>query len=308
MRSARLSLGVVLVAHGSRDPRAAVATEALARAVGRTRPSWLVRASYLDHAGPRPLDVLSSLPVGRAVVVPLLLTSAYHGRVDLPAVLAEAAALPLPVSLASVLGPEPGSGSRAATGPLAVAGSLPEAGPGSGSLSTASSPSVAGSVSGVGSQSGMGPFPVGGPRAAVGPVSVPPDLVEGLVRRLPGAGLDAVVLAAAGTRDAAARSTVDDVANALSARLRLPCIPAYASAAPPTAGEAVGRLRAAGARRVGMAAYFLAPGLLYDNAVRSALGAGAVTVAAPLGDAPELVRLVIARVATAAPNALAPAA
>jgi len=46
---------VVLVAHGSRDPRAAAATEALARAVRRARPGWDVRASYLDHAGPRPL-------------------------------------------------------------------------------------------------------------------------------------------------------------------------------------------------------------------------------------------------------------
>ncbi|MEV6845875.1 CbiX/SirB N-terminal domain-containing protein [Actinoplanes sp. NPDC051411] len=247
MRPARLNLGVVLVAHGSRDPRAAVATSALARAVGRAHPSWAVRAGYLDHAGPRPVDVLAALPVRRAVVVPLLLTSAYHGRVDMPAVLSEAASLPLSVSLAPVLGP---------------------------------------SVS--------------------APVS--PHLIEGLVRRLPDADLDAVVLAAAGTRDAAARSTVEDAANALSARLRLPCTVAYASAAPPAAGEAVSRLRAAGARRVGVAAYFLAPGLLYDNAVRSAREAGAVAVAEPLGDAPDLVRLVTARVDAAVRRPLAPAA
>jgi sirohydrochlorin ferrochelatase len=254
MRPARLSrglgseLGVVLVAHGSRDPRAAVATSALARAVGRAHPAWAVRAAYLDHAGPRPLDVLSSLPVGRAVVVPLLLTSAYHGRVDIPAVLASAASLPVTVSQAPVLGP------------FAAAG------------------------------------------------SVSPLLVEALVRRLPSVDLDAVVLAAAGTRDAAARSTVEDVANALSARLRLPCTVAYASAASPAPGEAVERLTAGGARRVGMAAYFLAPGLLYDNAVHSAEKAGAVGIAEPLGDAPELVRLVAARVADAERYPLAPAA
>jgi sirohydrochlorin ferrochelatase len=137
---------------------------------------------------------------------------------------------------------------------------------------------------------------------------VSPLLVEGLVRRLPTAELDAVVLAAAGTRDAAARSTVEEVANALSARLRLPCTVAYASAAPPAAGEAVSRLRASGARRIGMAAYFLAPGLLYDNAVRSAREAGAVAIAEPLRDAPELVRLVAARAADAGRNLLAPAA
>lgn len=93
MRSARLT--VLLVAHGSRDPRAAASTEALARAVRRSRRDWDVRASYLDHAGPRPLDVLSALPAGsRVVVVPLLLTAAYHGRVDVPAVVEAAATLP----------------------------------------------------------------------------------------------------------------------------------------------------------------------------------------------------------------------
>jgi sirohydrochlorin ferrochelatase len=278
MRPARLSprqLGVVLVAHGSRDPRAAVATTALARAVGRAHPEWAVRAAYLDHAGPRPVDVLASLTTARAVVVPLLLTSAYHGRVDLPAVLSAAASLPVSVSLASVLGPEPG--------------------PASGSGASDSGPGPGGSEAG------------SGPRAALSG-AVSPHLIEALVRRLPDDDLDAVVLAAAGTRDAAARSTVEDAANALSARLRLPCTVAYASAAPPASGEAVHRLRAAGARRVGMAAYFLAPGLLYDNAVRSAVEAGAVAIAEPLGDAPDLVRLVAARVDAAVRNPLASAA
>ena len=103
------------------------------------------------------------------------------------------------------------------------------------------------------------------------------------MRRLPAADrLDAVVLAAAGTRDAAARTTIEWAAEALSARLSVPCAVAYASAAPPAAGAAVDLLRAAGARRVGMAAYFLAPGLLYDLAAGSAREAGAVAVAAPL--------------------------
>jgi len=231
MRSARLA--VVLVAHGSRDPRAAAATSALARAVRLARPDWDVYAAYLDHSGPRPLDVLAALGRRRAVVVPLLLTAAYHGRVDVPAVLEAASGLGLAVevSLADVLGP------------------------------------------------------------------VSPLLVDALVRRLGDPGLDAVVLAAAGTRDAAARSTVEQAATALGARLSVPSGVAYASAAPPTAGAAVERLRALGARRVAVASYFLAPGLLYDVAVESALAAGAVAVAPPLTDAPELVRLVEARVA-----------
>ncbi|GIF24670.1 sirohydrochlorin ferrochelatase [Actinoplanes tereljensis] len=257
MRPARLTPSrdrpaVVLVAHGSRDPRAAAATEALARAVRRAHPSWDVHAAYLDHAGPRPLDVLASLAPGRrAVLVPLLLTKAYHGRVDIPAVLAAAEDLPVSVTLAEVLGPQPG--------PLAAA------------------------------------------------VPVPSLLVDGLARRLPAAGLDAVVLAAAGTRNAAARATVEWAANALSARLSLPCAVAYASAAPPLPGAAVDALRASGARRIGMAAYFLAPGHLYDLAADSARTAGAVTIATPLTDAPELVRLVAARVGAVASPASAAA-
>jgi sirohydrochlorin ferrochelatase len=246
MRPARLA--VVLVAHGSRDPRAAASTEALARVVRRAHPSWEVHASYLDHAGPRPLDVLASLPGRRAVLVPLLLTEAYHGRVDVPAIVAEAAGLPVDVTLAGVLGPTPSS-----------------------------------------------------------PV-VPPALLDGLERRLPHAGLDAVVLAAAGTRNAAARETISWAAEALSARLSVPCVAAYASASPPDAGVAVSRLRADGARRIGVAAYFLAPGFLYDLAVRSAREAGAVVVADPLGDAPELVRLVASRVLAATGRALPAAA
>ncbi|MBU2670831.1 cobalamin biosynthesis protein CbiX [Actinoplanes bogorensis] len=241
MRSARLTdrLAVVLVAHGSRDPRAAESTHALARAVRRAHPSWDVHASFLDHAGPRPLDVLAALPGRRAVLVPLLLTAAYHGRVDVPAILDDAASLPVDVTLADVLGPA--------------------------------------------------------------------GLIDGLVRLLPGS-FDGVVLAAAGTRDAVARETIMWAADALSARLSVPCVPAYASASPPDPGAAVSRLWASGARRIGMATYFLAPGFLYDVAVRSALGAGAVAVAPPLGDAPELVRLVAARVLAATGRSLHAAA
>ena len=228
-------LGVVLVAHGSRDPRAAESTEALARAVAEAHQEWEVHASYLDHAGTRPLEVLTWLSLSghpAAVLVPLLLTSAYHGRVDVPAVVeaAREAGLHLDIALADVLGPA----SRL--------------------------------------------------------------LVEGLIRRLPSTELDAVVLAAAGTRDAAARKTVEATAAALGARLGLPCTAAYASAASPTAAQAVAALDVS---RVGVASYFLAPGLLYDNAMESARSAGAVATAPPLGDAPELVELIAGRVAAA---------
>lgn len=111
MRSARLArLAVTLTAHGSRDPRAARATEALTRAVALRHPEWEVRASYLDHAGPRPRTVLAAFGAAghrRAVLVPLLLTSAYHGRVDVPGEItaARAECPALAVEQAEVLGP-----------------------------------------------------------------------------------------------------------------------------------------------------------------------------------------------------------
>jgi sirohydrochlorin ferrochelatase len=98
---------LVVVAHGSADPRAAAHTRALARAVGAV-------PAYLDHAGPRPGEVLFGLSRAghrSAVLVPLLFTAAYHGRVDIPAALAAARAdgLALDVTIADVLGPVDGA-------------------------------------------------------------------------------------------------------------------------------------------------------------------------------------------------------
>ncbi|MGN9779044.1 sirohydrochlorin chelatase [Micromonospora sp. H33] len=234
---------VVLVAHGSRDPRAAAATCALARAVSAARPGLRVLPSWLDHTRPGPTEVLRELGAAghpRAVLVPLLLTAAYHRRVDIPAAVAAAReSVPgLAVRVTDVLGPAAADVDHA--------------------------------------------------------------LLAGLRRRLaeaePG-GYDALVLAAAGTRDPAARASVGRVAAALGTALGAPTRVSYASAAPPAAGAAVARLRARGARRVAVAAYFLAPGLFHDAVTASARDAGAVAVAAPLTDAPELVDLVLRRVA-----------
>ncbi|MFD6678116.1 sirohydrochlorin chelatase [Micromonospora parva] len=241
---------VVLVAHGSRDPRAADATRALARAVSAARPGTPVWASWLDHTEPGPTEVLRQLAMAghrRAVLVPLLLTAAYHHRVDIPAAVAAAtrSGPPLAVRVTDVLGP---------------ADDTPD-----------------------------------------------PALLAGLGRRLGEAwpdGLDAsrrgrfdaLVLAAAGTRDARARRSVGRVADALGVEFGVPCRVAYASAAPPAADVAVSRLRASGARRVAVSAYFLAPGLFHDAVAEAAGAAGAVAVAAPLTDAPELVELVLRRV------------
>jgi sirohydrochlorin ferrochelatase len=217
-------------------------TRALARAGAAARPGLDVRVSFLDHAGPRPGEVLfafSALGHRSAVVVPLLLTSAYHGRVDLPAVLRAAhdAGLRLDVSVTEVLGP----------------------------------------VDGV----------------------VHPLLLAGLRRRLLAAvegPYDGVVLAAAGTRDPIARSTVDLAARELGHALGVPCQAAFGSGSPVTGAVAVAALRDAGCERIAVAASFLACGQLYDSATRSALSAGALAPAAqPLGNALDLARLVIDR-------------
>jgi len=107
---------LVAVAHGSGDPRAAATVTALlsvvrARAAGRGLGGLDVRAAFLDHCAPSLPQVLGSLPGedGRAAVVPLLLTAAYHSKADIPARLAAAAAARpgLDVARAATLGPHP---------------------------------------------------------------------------------------------------------------------------------------------------------------------------------------------------------
>ena len=294
MRPARLA--VTLTAHGSRDPRAARATEALTRAVAARHPAWEVHASYLDHAGPRPREVLASFAGAghrRAVLVPLLLSSAYHGRVDVPGeITAARAACPgLLVEQAEVLGPVDGRVPALLIDALeSRLGSVGPDGRGSG-LGFAGPDAL---------ESRMGCVGLNARESRLG--SAGPDARES---RLSGAGLDAVVLAAAGTRNAGARATVDQAAAALSARLGLPCRVAYASAAPPLSGDVVRDLRAEGHERIGLASYFLAPGLLWDSTLGSAREAGVCAVAEPLTDVPAIVELVSVRVLAAASRPVA---
>ena len=105
---------LVAVAHGSRDPRAAATVSELL-AVARYRAvAWGlggldVKAAFLDHCAPSLPQALSAVGGdGACVVVPLLLTAAYHSKSDIPAQLAAAsAAAPVDVSCAGPLGPHP---------------------------------------------------------------------------------------------------------------------------------------------------------------------------------------------------------
>lgn len=95
---------LLLLAHGSRDPRHAATVEALAVGVRALRPGLETATAYLDHCAPRIPQVVSRLAGSAAVAVPLLLNRAFHAKHDIPAAL-RAAGATLPV--ADVLGPSP---------------------------------------------------------------------------------------------------------------------------------------------------------------------------------------------------------
>ncbi|MCK0090900.1 sirohydrochlorin chelatase [Rhodococcus sp. HNM0563] len=85
---------LIAVAHGSRDPRSARAVAAALAAVRDRHPELDVRLAFLDlnsPSVPQVLDTVAAAGHRQAVVVPLLLGSAFHARIDLPALLAESA-------------------------------------------------------------------------------------------------------------------------------------------------------------------------------------------------------------------------
>ncbi|MFC3997816.1 sirohydrochlorin chelatase [Nocardiopsis sediminis] len=230
---------LVAVAHGSRDGRSARAVERIFARVRRLRPGLDVRVAYLDHVAPGAEESLTGLAAegaGAAVVLPVLLTAAYHSKVDLPGVLDRV---------------------RDGAPWLQVRYGAP-----------------------------LGPHPL---------------LLEAVEQRLAQAGAvadpgTALVLASAGSGDPAATAVIEEAARELARRgpwRRV--VPAYASAASPTPGQAVAALRAGGAERVAVASYLLAPGFFADRVADQARAAGAFAVSPALGDAPQLARLALAR-------------
>jgi sirohydrochlorin ferrochelatase len=230
-----MTQGLLLVAHGSRDTRAAQVAADVAAAVEAAAPGVAAVAAFLELVEPDPaaaLDLLAARGVDELTVQPFLLAHAYHSKVDLPAVAERARVGGRRVRISAVLGPD-----------------------------------------------GL--------------------LVDALLRRLgesqPEHAYDGVVVAAAGSSDPAANDMVAETAAALGRRIGLPAVPAYASAATPTVGDAVARLASSGARRVTVASYLLAPGHFAERVRADGLAAGAVAVSRPLGAAPEIVQLVLRR-------------
>jgi sirohydrochlorin ferrochelatase len=102
---------------------------------------------------------------------------------------------------------------------------------------------------------------------------------------------DAIVLAAAGSSDARARADVELAAARLRDVLTVSVAAAYITSAEPRVAEAVAALRTDGCRSVSIATYLLAPGM-FTAALQEA---GADAVAAPIGDHPEVVALIVRR-------------
>ena len=138
-----------------------------------------------------------------------------------------------------------------------------------------------------------------GSGTVTGHLGVEEHLVEAVEQRLHEAsaplgglaGLDHIVLGAAGSRQAAALEEVETITRLLEARLGREVTPAYLSAARPSVRDAVSTARAQGARRVGVATYLLAEGRFH----RALHSTGADVVAAPIGDHPALAELVALR-------------
>lgn len=84
---------LIALAHGSRDPRSAATITALVGEVRAQRPDLRVAEAFLELSSPGFHDVVDTLVReghDEIVVVPLLLTEAYHAKVDVPTVVTEA--------------------------------------------------------------------------------------------------------------------------------------------------------------------------------------------------------------------------
>jgi len=137
---------------------------------------------------------------------------------------------------------------------------------------------------------------------ATGTLGPHPLLVEALEERLERAGVrsgDHVVLAASGSSRPEAAVRVEQVRAALDARVDTPVTVGFAYGARPTVAEAVREARAAGASRVAIASYVLAPG--HFAGLIAAAGADIVTDPLGVGESggaePRIVRIVQERYA-----------
>ena len=103
---------LITLAHGSRDPRSAATISALVAETRKMRPDLRVEPAFLELSRPslgKVVDKLVRAGFEEIVVVPLLLSDAYHARVDVPNAVAEALARHenLQIRVTDILGLEP---------------------------------------------------------------------------------------------------------------------------------------------------------------------------------------------------------
>ncbi|MDX6244302.1 MAG: hypothetical protein QOE76_2025 [Frankiales bacterium] len=94
---------LLAVAHGTQDERGRATVAELVALVASMRPGLDVKLSWLDHASPRVRD-LAAKADRPLVAVPLLLSTGYHVRHDIPQAVSLA---PVKVMIARRLGPHP---------------------------------------------------------------------------------------------------------------------------------------------------------------------------------------------------------
>ena len=95
---------LVVVAHGSRDPRALSTVRALLDKVRELRPTLPVHLGHIELNDPLLPDTLASLGDREAILVPLLLSRGYHIKRDIPEMAAESQ---VRARVAGALGPHP---------------------------------------------------------------------------------------------------------------------------------------------------------------------------------------------------------
>lgn len=230
---------------------AAVVAEAAA-----ARPDVPVRLAFLDLSVPSIDEVVDELAARGhtdVIVVPLLLGNAFHARVDLPALLADATRRHphLRLTQAAVLGPDPLLISALADRVATACGHTPP-------IASASK-----TVRSMGSAHTPATTPMAAP-TGLAPLSVVSPAGESM-----GDPLLGIAVAAVGSRDAAANRRTAVVARRLAALTGMPTEICFATVEPGIE-RALHQLRTRGAERIVVAPWFLAPGLLTDRLVAAA--------------------------------------
>lgn len=255
---------LVGTSHGTDDPAGQAAVRALLDGVRAARPGLDVREAFVDVQQPELPDVLAGAvaEAGKAVVVPLLLSTGYHVQVDIAEAVARANA-----PAASGLGAAEGLGF----------------------------------AEGLGSASGLGIGDVAAAAEPLGPDLRLVDLLaERLAAVDGGAGPrpeDAIVLAAAGSSVPAAALVVEEVTKGLAERLGRTVVASYGAGARPRVPEAVASARDSlpDGGRVVVASYLLAPGYFQDRVLEAGADVVSEPLALPAEADPRLVAIVLDR-------------